>query len=243
MNIILAESQTLIRESIASLLDTLLADVCIDQAASGHEALAFQIGRRADLVVTGLKLPDFSGLELCRRLKKRWGQCRVLVVSSADEPVLVRQALAVGADGFVSCNCKPEELLKAIETVVQGQLYLEHELATRLAVAQHGLADSRLNNMTQRELEVMMMVARGASTRHIAHQLNITAKTVSNHLAVLKAKLDVGSSIELLHLAVNAGLVSYGQTAVSDDHDSQPVLYQSKGQPSHPSMKVPSKVA
>ena len=127
-----------------------------------------------------------------------------------DELPVVRQALDVGGLGFVSKSCAPEELAEAVRRVAAGQPYIEHPIATRLAMNSERPVDQRLKDMTQREMEVLLMYARGECIARIAERLCISNKTVSNHLALLKSKLQVDSSVELIHLAVDAGLVRYG---------------------------------
>lgn len=220
MRILLAEGQSITREGIACLLRTMMPGVIVDQADSGAEALSRYAEQTPDIVVTELLLPDFSGLELCKRLKARWRRSAVLFASVIDDPALVRQALDAGALGYVSRNCRPSELIAAVRGVADHQLYLEHALATRLAFATQGIDDSRLGDVTQRELEIMILTARGSSPREVAQCLNISTKTVANHLAVLKGKLGINSSIELLHLAADAGLVNYGKVGKLSDSAS-----------------------
>ena len=102
-----------------------------------------------------------------------------------------------------------------MRAALKGKPYVEHELATRLACQQDG-TDRRLKGMTQREMEVFTMLARGLSSQHIAEHLNISAKTVANHTALLKQKLGIRSTAELVHLAFTSGLVpsaSFQQTS------------------------------
>jgi DNA-binding NarL/FixJ family response regulator len=195
----------------------MMPGVIVDLADSGAEAVSRYAEQPADVVVTEMLLPDFSGLELCRRLKGRWRRSAVLFASVIDDPSLIRQALDAGALGYVSRNCRPSELIAAVRGVSERELYIEHALATRLAVSTQGLADSRLSDVTQRELEIMILIARGSSSREVAQCLNISAKTVANHLAVLKGKLGISSSVELLHLAADAGLVNYGKVGKLPD--------------------------
>ena len=163
------------------------------------------------MVLLDMGLPDISGLEVGRRLRQRWRGAAILFFTMHDELPMVRQALDVGGLGFVSKSCAPEELAEAVKRVASGQPYIEHPIATRLAMNQERPVDHRLRDMTQREMEVLLMYARGESLGGIAERLCVSSKTVSNHLAGLKSKLQVSSSVELIHLAVDAGLIRYGQ--------------------------------
>ncbi|SFM63534.1 response regulator [Marinobacter zhejiangensis] len=213
MKILLVDDHLVVRQGIAHLLSGLLPGAEVTQAECGQAALTTYAECAQDVVVLDMGLPDISGLEVARRLRQRWPKARILFFTMHDELPMVRQALDVGALGFVSKNCAPEELVGAVQRLAQGQPYIEHAIATRLAMNEEGPLDHRLRDMTQREMEVLLMFTRGEAIAGIARRLCISNKTVSNHLAMLKSKLQVSSSIELVHLAVDAGLVRFGQSS------------------------------
>lgn len=213
MKILLVDDHLVVRQGIAHLLSGLLPGAEVTQAECGQAALTTYAECPQDVVVLDMGLPDISGLEVARRLRQRWPKARILFFTMHDELPMVRQALDVGALGFVSKNCAPEELVGAVKRLAQGQPYIEHAIATRLAMNEEGPLDHRLRDMTQREMEVLLMFTRGEAIAGIARRLCISNKTVSNHLAMLKSKLQVSSSIELVHLAVDAGLVRFGQSS------------------------------
>jgi len=120
----------------------------------------------------------------------------------------VRQALEAGASGYLTKNSAPQVLIEAVHRVLAGHAYIEQPLATQLACTPaQNASDPRLQSMTQRELEIFVMLAKGTPARVIAEQLCISAKTVSNHLTLLKSKLQVSSHAELVHLGIDMGVV------------------------------------
>ncbi|MDN6320814.1 MAG: response regulator transcription factor [Marinobacter sp.] len=210
MKIVIADGHQLVREGTACLLRSMAPGIIIEGASTGAEALGLYAAHAPGVLITDMLLPDYSGLELCKRVRRRWRKARVVFLSSIDDTGMIKQALEVGAQGFVSKSCRPAELVAAIRKTAAGEAYIEHRLATKLAMGRAGAMGSRLSEMTQRELEVLILFARGEPNRNVAQRLSISEKTVANHLSILKSKLEVSSALELLHFAVDSGLVHYG---------------------------------
>lgn len=212
MKILLVDDHAVVRQGYASLLTALLLEVTVTEADSGENALQ-QVGDEVpNLVVLDLGLPGISGLETCRRLRQRFPLLPVLVFSMHDEVALVRQALDAGASGYLTKRCAPDILVEAVRKVLAGQLFIEQPLATELACQRPSRMPARgcLAEMTPREMEIFIMLARGVSNREIAERLSISSKTVSNHMALLKGKLRVSSQAELVHIAINQGVLRVG---------------------------------
>lgn len=211
MQILIVDDHAVVRQGYASLLAALLEDVTVSEAASGEEALQCVLREPPDLLILDVGLPGISGLETARRLLARQPQLRVLFFSMHDELPVVRKALEAGARGYLTKSAPPQVLIEAVRRVLAGQTYLEHGLATALACSGEGGQDPRLREMTQRELEIFVLLARGVGLRQIAEKLCISAKTVSNYQTLLKNKLQVSSQSELVHLAIDTGLLRVGQ--------------------------------
>ena len=204
MNILLVDDHAVVRQGYASLLRALLPAMEVREAATGEDALIRVQEAVPNLVIMDFGLPGISGLETTRRLRQRLPHLRVLFFSMHDELPLVRQALDAGASGYLTKTSAPEVLIEAVRRILDGHAYIEQALATELA---YSPSDQRLQGMTPRELEIFLMLARGTPTRAIADQLNISSKTVSNHLTLLKSKLQVSSHAELVHLGIDLGVV------------------------------------
>lgn len=206
MNILLVDDHAIVRQGYTSLLTMVFSLAQVTEATSGEEALVMAQRRVPDLVILDIGLPGISGIETARRLIQQWPSLRVLFFSMHDELPLVRQALAAGALGFITKGTAPDVLLEAVRRCLNGQRYIEHELANQLAGGDDCL-DPRLSGLSQRELEIFVMLARGVSSAHTAERLGISVKTVSNNLTSLKQKLGISSLTELVHLAIEAGLL------------------------------------
>lgn len=206
MHILLVDDHAVVRQGYASLLRALLPEARVSEAATGEQALERVQEEVPHLVIMDFGLPGISGLEATRRLRARLPQLRVLFFSMHDELALVRQALDAGACGYLTKTSAPQTLIDAVKRTLAGHAYIEQPLATELAChSPHN--DPRLKDLTPRELEIFRMLAHGTPARVIAEQLCISAKTVSNNLTLLKGKLQVDSHAELVHLAIDMGLL------------------------------------
>ncbi len=204
MNILLVDDHVVVRQGYASLLRAVLPAIDVREAASGEDALLRVQEAVPNLVIMDVGLPGISGLETLRRLRQRLPQLRVLFFSMHDELPLVRQALDAGASGYLTKSSAPEVLIEAVRRILDGHAYIEQALATERAYTP---GDQRWQGMTPRELEIFLMLAKGTPMRQIAEQLSISSKTVSNHLTLLKSKLQVSSHAELVHLGIDMGVV------------------------------------
>lgn len=215
MKILLVDDHAVVRQGYASLLRALLEDVQVSEAGDGEQALLRVQEEIPNLVIMDIGLPGISGLETARRLRLRLPQLRILFFSMHDELPVVRQALDAGAIGYITKSSPPQVLVEAVKRTLAGHAYIEQPLATHLACnpLQQGSTDPRLQGMTQREFEVFVMLAKGLPSRVIAEKLCISGKTVSNYLTLLKSKLQVSSQVELVHLAIDTGVIRGGMAS------------------------------
>jgi DNA-binding NarL/FixJ family response regulator len=186
----------------------LLADrplLSVSEVASGEEALVALNRAAFDLVVLDLNLPGLGGLELLRRLLRLAPKLPVLVFSLHTEAIYATRAMEAGARGFVSKNAAPEELLAAVDTVLAGGTAIEKDIAHEIAT--HDLTDDAyLRPLTQRDLEILRLLAEGKNLSQIATVLGIAYKTVANTLSRIKEKLGVEQTADLIRIAIGRGL-------------------------------------
>ncbi|QLF94713.1 response regulator transcription factor [Pseudomonas sp. ABC1] len=212
MKILLVDDHAMVRQGCASLLRVLLPEAQVSEARDGEEALLKIQADIPSLVIMDIGLPGISGLETTRRMLVRLPQLPVLFFSMHDELSLVRQAMQAGACGYVTKKASPDVLVEAVRRILAGYPYIEQPLATELACQPQSDASEnpRLRGMTQREFEIFVMLAKGMPAKRIAEQLCISGKTVSNYLTMLKSKLQVSSHAELVHLAIDTGVLRVG---------------------------------
>jgi DNA-binding NarL/FixJ family response regulator len=203
VTILLVDDHALVRAGLKRLLATLPCGEIIE-AADGRAALALLRTEKPDLVILDLNLPGLGGLELLRRLIQA-GAGAILVLTMHAEPLYAKRALEAGAAGYMTKNASPDELLTAVRRVTAGGRYVEAELAQALAAPGAGGARS-LDNLTARELEIMRLLAKGASLAEIAEAVGVGYKTVANNCGQIKSKLGVSRTADLVRLAIETGV-------------------------------------
>ena len=204
MKILLVDDHVIVRAGLRNLLST-LSGTEISEAATGRDALLRLRQDRPDLVLLDLNVPGIGGLELLRRMLLEDKAARIQVLTMHAEPLYAARAMELGARGYLSKNASAEELLTAVRRVVEGGRYIENEIAQELAL-QKVTSDRDLQDLTERDLEIMRLLAEGMSLTEISDALGIGYKTVANACSHIKAKLGVTRTSELVRLAMTLGI-------------------------------------
>ncbi len=203
MKILLVDDHAIVRAGLRRLL-AMVSDAEILEATTGRESLAIVKSHSLDLIILDLNLPELGGIELVARLRQL-GPAPILVLSMHAEPLYVTRALEAGAQGYVSKNASPDELLTAIRRVGAGGRYVEQEIAQSIAV-QSSAPSASLAQLTPRDLEILRHLAAGRSLGEIAESLGLGYKTIANNCSLIKTKLGVTRTADLLRLALEAGV-------------------------------------
>ena len=167
-------------------------------ADEGYQAFQLHL---PDVTVTDVSMPGMGGLSLLQKILQRQADAKVLVCSMYDSPQLVQRALDSGAQGFVSKNAEPEELVRAVQAVYIGQHYLSHGLHTEISSGEFALESQRIASLSTREYEIFRLLALGHTISECADVLFISYKTVSNNQTQIKEKLHLETMTALVHLA------------------------------------------
>ncbi len=206
--LVIIEDQTAIRELLVEILRLDKNYQLVGESGDGQKALTLCLEVKPDLLVLDAKLPGLNGVDLLRRLVKHLPHIRVLVFSGHENPVLVREMLEVGAHGFVEKTAGLTEFKKGLETVAAGGTFFGPAVAALLrdVVANPGSSNSA-DFLTDREREILQLVAESHSTKEIASKLDISAKTVDNHRTNLMRKLNLHDVASLTRYAFDIGLI------------------------------------
>jgi len=162
--------------------------------------------RRPDICVLDINLPTVSGFELARRLLALDSSARIIIFSMNDDPVFAARAIDVGAKGFVSKTGDPQDLVEAIREVAKGGVYLPAAIAQSIAFAGPAFARSPLTKLTAREMEILRLLSAGKCLSEIAWLIHSSYKTVANTSSIMRHKLGVRTSAELVRLAIENGV-------------------------------------
>jgi DNA-binding NarL/FixJ family response regulator len=207
--VVVADDQALLRGSFKVLVESEPDLTVVGEAATGAEAVAVALERRPDVVLMDVRMPEMDGIEATRRIKD---VSRVLVVTMFDVDAYVYDALRAGASGFLLKDTPPAELLTAIRVVAGGEALLAPTVTRRLIEQfTRTPATPRINGLdgvTEREREVLTLIARGLSNREIADHLRVSLATVKTHITRLLAKLEARDRAQLVIAAYESGLVS-----------------------------------
>jgi len=208
IRVLLVDDHAVVRTGFRLLLQTSREVTVVGEAESGEAACQCYAELSPEVVVMDIAMPGMGGVEALRRLRAHDPQARVLALSAHDDPMHARRALREGALGFLSKRSAPEALLEAIAAVAAGKRYIDPRVAQRLAL--EGLDDSEsspIKRLSEREFEVFIRLARGASVQRIAEDLRLSASTVGTHLYNVKQKLGVSNQSELTLIAIRDGLI------------------------------------
>ena len=204
---ILVDDHGVVRAGFRMLLSTGDKIEVIGEASRGEQAIQLYQELKPDIVVMDLSMPGIGGLETIRRIIQRDSEALILVFSVHHEQVYVSRALNAGAKGYITKNSAPEILTEAIVTILQGDCYVEHGLVK----SNHELQSPNdyqaiLAEFSPREFDVFTLLAQGLTVTKIADQLCLGQKTVANYATQIKKKLQVDTTTELAHIAVNLGM-------------------------------------
>jgi two-component system invasion response regulator UvrY len=208
IRVLLVDDHAVVRMGFRLLLQSVAEFTVLAEAESGEAACQMYFDLKPDVVVMDLAMPGMGGLEALRRIRARDPRARVLTLSAQDDLIHARRALQEGALGFLSKRSAPEALIEAVTAIAAGRRYLDSVLAQKLALAEfEGAAKSPLERLSEREFEVFIRLAGGASVQGIAQDLNLSASTIGTHLYNIKQKLGAANQSELTLIALRHGLI------------------------------------
>jgi DNA-binding NarL/FixJ family response regulator len=218
IRVLIADDQALVRTGFRMILDAEDDIEVAGEAADGLEAISAAKSERPDVILMDVRMPNMNGIEATRQLvdKDDVEPIRVLILTTFDIDEYVYDALRAGASGFLLKDAPPEELVHAIRVVERGDALIAPSITKRLIEeisqrpAQQGAAPEALESLTQRELEVLQLMARGLSNHEIAQELFVSDTTVKTHVGRVLMKLGLRDRVQAVVLAYESGVVRPG---------------------------------
>ncbi len=205
--IVLVDDHAVVRAGVRRLLEQEPLFEVIGEAENGEKAYQIFGELKPDVMVMDLSMPGMGGLEAIRRILMRYEKAKILVLSMHEDLSFANQALKLGAKGYLIKNTLADDLVKSIETVSNGEVFLGAEIAKKMAIQSISGDKDPIHELSAREFEIFRLLAEGLDIDAIASTLNISSKTVSNYQTMIKQKLDINSPVELIRYAIKTGVI------------------------------------
>jgi len=211
LRVVIADDHTVVRQGIRGVLEEVPGLEVVGEAGDGNEALSLVEQLSPDVVVLDVNMPGKSGLEVASELREAAHPVRVLMLSMHDDPEYVLQAVRSGADGYVLKDVAPADLRDAVQAVHEGREYFTARVTQQLSVGlrreiEEEQLRTRLDSITNREREVLVLVAEGLTNREIGERLDISPRTVETHRERVMTKLRIRTVAGLTRFVVEHGL-------------------------------------
>jgi DNA-binding NarL/FixJ family response regulator len=212
IRILLADDHAITREGLRSLIEKQSDLEVIGEAEDGRKAVCLVRELLPDILITDISMPNLNGIDAARQIVRDYPKVKVIALSVHSNKAFVADMLKAGASGYVLKECLFEELVEAIHTVMAGGIYLSAKVAgvvvgdyiKRLSAG----TESPLDLLTEREREVLQLVAEGKTTKQIALQLHVTTKAIEANRRAIMEKLDAHSVADLVKIAIAGGLAT-----------------------------------
>jgi two-component system, NarL family, invasion response regulator UvrY len=207
ITVMIADDHEMVRAGIRRLLADAPEIEVVGEAESGEQAVERHFAERPDVLILDLSMPGIGGLEGMRRILKHLPSAKILVLSMHEDVVYPTRVIQAGAKGYLTKRTAPDALLRAVRDVARGEVFLEREIAQKVAL--HGINghNSVFTDLSEREFEVFIMLAEGQSVVAIAEALFLSPKTVGSYQTRIMQKLGVHNAAGLARLAIRNGLI------------------------------------
>ncbi len=208
ITVLLADDHELVRKGIRKILEAAGDIVVVGEADTGERAMELVEELGPEIVIMDKFMPGIGGFEASRRILAK-GSAKIVCLTVYSDMPLPRKILELGAHAYLTKNCTPEEIVEAVRKVNRNERYISPVIAQRLAdeSLRKKDAETPMNTLSERELQVLMMIVQGHGNQEISDILNLSPKTVSTYRSRLLQKLDADNDVELVRLAMRYGLL------------------------------------
>lgn len=217
ISVLLVDDHELVRAGIRRILEDIKGIKVVGEAQCGEDAVKWCRGSSADIVLMDMNMPGIGGLEATRKIVRYAPDIKVIMLTIHTENPLPAKVMQAGAAGYLSKGAAPQEVISAIRSVHAGQRYIASDIAQQMALSQlEPQAENPFSTLSERELQIMLMITKGKKVNEISEQLNLSPKTVNSYRYRMFTKLNISGDVELTHLAIRHGLLN-AETLLSSE--------------------------
>lgn len=215
IKVLLVDDHELVRIGIRRLLEDVSSIQVVGEAKTGEDAIKLSRELLPDVVLMDVQMPGIGGLEATRKMLRHNPDLRILALTVCNDEPYPSRFLQAGAAGYITKGCDPDEMIRAIRTIAVGQRYISTSIAQQLALKRFVPDDtSPLDTLSERELQIMLMITSGQKVNEISAKLCLSPKTINSYRYRIFKKLEINSDVELTLLAIKFGLI--GDRALSE---------------------------
>ena len=210
ISILLVDDHELVRAGVRRILEDVTTMVVSGEASCGEDAIKWCRQNTVDVILMDMNMPGIGGLEATRKIMRIHPDVKIIMLTICSENPLPARVMQAGAVGYLTKGSTPQEMINAIRAVNTGQRYIAPDIAQKMALSQveyHG-CESPFSSLSERELQIMLMITKGQKVTDISEQLNLSPKTVNSYRYRMFSKLNINGDVELTHLAIRHGLVN-----------------------------------
>lgn len=212
IKILLVEDQTIVRNGLKMIIEQDEKYVIVGEASNGLEALEIVGKKQVDLVLMDIRMPEMNGIEATKKIKDQYPHMKIIILTTFDDEEYAYETLKDGANGFLLKSSEPAKLLSSIQSVMEGGLVLQEDVAAKLMpklLKQTVSSNGPTQNipLTERELEIVKLIGEGKTNKEIANRLFLSVGTVKNHITHILQELDLRDRTQLAIYALKKGIV------------------------------------
>ncbi|TWX67858.1 UvrY/SirA/GacA family response regulator transcription factor [Colwellia demingiae] len=208
INVLLVDDHHLVRVGINKILTSVKGLKVVGECETGEEAIKFCRKDEPDVLLMDMDMPGMGGLEATKKILRFAPGVKIIVLTAHTEDPFPSKVMQMGAAGYLTKDAGPDEMVNAIRAVHSGQRYLPSDIAQKMALNQFkSVEDNHFNTLSDRELQIMIMITRGDKVPAISEHLNLSTKTINSYRYRMFEKLDVSNDVELTHLAIRYGML------------------------------------
>jgi two-component system invasion response regulator UvrY len=209
INILLVDDHELVRTGVNKILNEVKGFKVIDECETGEDAIKFCRMTEPDVILMDMDMPGMGGLEATKKILRLAPEVKIIILTAHTEDPFPTKVMKIGAAGYLTKGAAPNEMINAIRAVNSGQRYLPPEIAQQMALSQlKSKNENPFSELSDRELQIMLMITRGEKVPDISEHLHLSPKTINSYRYRMFDKLNVGNDVELTHLAIRHGMIN-----------------------------------